>query len=285
MNPPPAFPFRRVDFSQAPFLTIWETTRSCALACRHCRAEAILGRDPRELTTEEGKDLIDQVAEMGTPILIFSGGDALNRDDLEELIAHAKNKSLRTGTIPAATSGLSRERILSLKAAGIDQIAFSLDAPNAALHDGFRGIDGAFDKTILAAGWVREAGVPLQINTCFGAWNYSLLEDMVGLVKELGVSFWEVFFLIPMGRGSEMQSLSAEQFESAFKRLHQLSREEDFVVKLTEAPHYRRYVSAAPPAPPDASSRFSPASAASREAWGFLLRRSIPARALCSSIT
>ncbi|HXY41202.1 MAG TPA: radical SAM protein, partial [Vicinamibacteria bacterium] len=90
----PSF-MRSVDFARSPFLVIWETTQSCALACRHCRASAQPGRDPSELTTEEGCRLIDQVAELGTPILILSGGDPVNRPDLTDLIRHGKQRGLR----------------------------------------------------------------------------------------------------------------------------------------------------------------------------------------------
>ena len=242
MSDTPPGPPAAVDFAQAPFLVIWETTRSCALACKHCRAEAVLQRDPLELTTAEGKSIIDQVAEMGTPILILSGGDSLNRSDLEVLIRHGKARGLRMATIPAATPLLTRERVRSLKEAGIDQLAFSIDGPNAALHDGFRGVPGSFAKTLEGAAYAREAGIPLQINTCFAAWNYPYLEELVSLIRSLGVVFWEVFFLIPMGRGQAMDSLTAEQFEVVFERMRRLNDEETFIVKLTEAQHYRRFV-------------------------------------------
>src|SRR3989338_7388217 len=137
-----------VDFSAAPFLVIWETTRSCALACKHCRADAILRRDPDELTTAEGKNLLDQAADMGTPIFILSGGDALMREDLEELVRHGKNRGLRMATIPAATALLTRERVRALKEAGLDQMALSIDGPDARLHYGFRGVVGSFAKTL-----------------------------------------------------------------------------------------------------------------------------------------
>lgn len=231
-----------VDFSLAPFLVIWETTRSCALACRHCRADAILGRDPSELSTSEGKDLLEQTAAMGTPIFILSGGDCLNREDLDDLIRHGKKLGLRMGAVPAATASLTRESVFRLKEAGLDQIAFSLDGPSIAVHDSFRGVDGSFERTRAGVAYAHEAGLPVQINTCFSSWNYAYLEEMIGMVRSLGITFWEVFFLIPMGRGTRLQSLSAMQFETVFERLHALSREVDFVVKLTEAQHYRRFV-------------------------------------------
>jgi radical SAM protein len=194
------------------------------------------------LTTDEGKALLDQIAAMGTPIVVMSGGDPLNRPDLEELVRHGKSAGLRVGTIPAATSNLTRERVGALAEAGLDQIAFSLDGPTAVLHDSFRQVAGSFAKTLEGAAFAREAGLPLQINTCFAAWNLPCLEDMVKLVTSLGIAFWEIFFLVPMGRGREMECLTAEQFEEVFARLHRLNDEVHFVVKITEAPHYRRHV-------------------------------------------
>jgi MoaA/NifB/PqqE/SkfB family radical SAM enzyme len=85
------------------------------------------GRDPRELTTAEGFDLIDQVAALGTPILILSGGDPVNRPDLFELVRHGKARGLRVATIPGATDSLTRELVQELKAAGLDQMAVSID--------------------------------------------------------------------------------------------------------------------------------------------------------------
>ena len=231
-----------MDFDRSPFLVIWELTRACGLACRHCRAEAIQGRDPGELGTGEGKRLIDDVAGMGTPILILSGGDPLERPDLEELIRHAKSAGLRVGTIPAATEKLTRARVRSLRDAGLDQLALSLDGPEPEAHDGFRGTPGAFHKTLQAARWAAEEGLPLQVNTCLGPWNAEALDDMIGLVKRLGIVFWEVFFLVPVGRGRGLESLRPERFESIFARMHALSHEKRFIVKLTEAQHYRRFV-------------------------------------------
>lgn len=232
----------RTDFSKAPFLAIWETTRSCALVCTHCRASALYGRDPRELTTEEGKNLLDQCAGMGIPIVILTGGDPLNRPDLSTLVRHGKSKGLRMGTIPAATDNITPERIRSLKDAGLDQVAFSLDAPDAALHDALRGVPGSYEKTLHAVALAHQAGLPVQINTCLASQNFGRLEEMVELVKKLDIVFWEVFFLVPVGRGAQLRSISAEQFEQAFERFHRLNSEVEFVIKLTEAPHYRRYV-------------------------------------------
>jgi len=231
-----------IDFTKAPLLVIWETTRSCELSCQHCRASAENRRDPRELSTAEGKKLLDDVKEMGTPLVIFTGGDPLQRDDLEDLIRHAKGIGLRAGSIPATTNRLTRERVQSLKDAGLDQMAVSLDGPNAARHDAFRRVDGSFAKAMQAAAWAREVGIPLQVNSCFGAWNFHEFDEMVALVESLGIVFWEVFFLVPTGRGSSLQSCTPEQFEVLFEKLFALSLRAPYVVKVTEAQHYKRYM-------------------------------------------
>lgn len=234
----PAF----VDFQRAPFLVIWETTQACGLACRHCRASARPFRDVGELSTAEGFRVLDQIAAMGTPLVVLSGGDPLNRPDLFELIRHGKSLGLRVATIPAATHALDRRVVESLKEAGLDQMALSLDYPRAALHDDFRGVAGAFEKTIAAAGWARDAGLPLQINTTVAAETAPYLAEMADLVEQLGVVFWEVFFLVPMGRGAVLTGLAPQDNERVFDLLYRTQKKGRFIVKVTEAPHYRRYV-------------------------------------------
>jgi len=231
-----------VDFAIAPFLVIWETTQSCALACRHCRASARLARDPLELTTAEGLAVIDQVADMGTPLLVLTGGDPLNRPDLEVFIRHAKTRKLRVATIPAATDRLTPAVVADLKKAGLDQMALSLDFPDAARHDAFRGVPGAFGKTLAAAEWARQIELPLQINTTVCGDTASSLEEMAALVEALGVVFWEVFFLVPTGRGAELAGLTAGACERLFAVIDRVQRRSSFIVKVTEAPHYRRFV-------------------------------------------
>lgn len=232
----------KVDLNQTPFVAIWETTRACDLACRHCRAEAIPDALPGELTTAEGKRLLDELADMGTPICVLSGGDPAKRKDLLELVRHGTERGMRMATIPAATPLLTRELVRGLKDAGLAQMALSLDGPNAEVHDSFRGVPGAFDRTIEGAMYAKEVGLPLQINTVFSEHNRRHFQAIADLVRELGVVFWEVFFLVPMGRGKELGQLNGTQFEEMFEKLAAVAKEVDFIVKITEAPHYRRYL-------------------------------------------
>ncbi|HEY7514041.1 MAG TPA: radical SAM/SPASM domain-containing protein, partial [Vicinamibacteria bacterium] len=124
----------------------------------------------------------------------------------------------------------------------LDQMAVSLDFPRAELHDAFRGVPGAFDKTIDAIAWAHEEGLPLQVNTTVCGDTAPFLEEMAAFVKGLGIVFWEVFFLVPTGRGSVLRGLSASECERLFETIYAVQRESPFLVKVTEAPHYRRHV-------------------------------------------
>ncbi len=231
-----------VDFSLSPFICIWEVTQACDLACRHCRAEAINWRDPQELSTQEGFKLIGEVRSMGTPVMVLSGGDPIKREDIFDLIRYGADLGLRMATIPAATQKLTLETVKELKGAGLAQMALSLDGPNAKIHDSFRGVPGAFDLTLRGAEYAHLVGLPLQINTTFSKYNFDAFDDIAQLVRALNVVFWEVFFLVPVGRGRLLQQMTAGQYEKLFQKLYSLSKEVSFIVKITEAPHYRRYV-------------------------------------------
>jgi radical SAM protein len=231
-----------IDFDQTPFVAIWETTRACDLACRHCRAEAIAERSEEELTTEEGFSLLEELAAMGTPICVLSGGDPAKRPDLCALVERGARAGMRMATIPAATPLLTKKLVQDLKDAGLAQMALSLDGPRAEIHDQFRGVPGAFDLTMQAARWAHEIGMPLQINTTFSEYNQGEFQAMARLVQELGIVFWEVFFLVPMGRGRELGQMNAQQFEALFEKLAAFARSVGFIVKITEAPHYRRFL-------------------------------------------
>ncbi|MFQ5789272.1 MAG: TIGR04053 family radical SAM/SPASM domain-containing protein [Acidobacteriota bacterium] len=231
-----------VDFDRTPFVAIWETTRACDLACRHCRAEAISEPLPGELSTREGIYVLDQLAEMGTPICVLSGGDPAKRKDLCALVKHGTRLGMRMATIPAATPLLNRELVFRLKSAGLVQMALSLDGPTAEIHDGFRGVPGAFERTMRGASYAQEAQLPLQINTVFSRHNWERFDAMAALVERLDPVFWEVFFLVPTGRGRELEQMNAQQYEELFARLAGLASRVSFIVKVTEAPHYRRYL-------------------------------------------
>jgi radical SAM protein len=232
----------QVDYDKTPFVLIWETTQACDLTCRHCRASAQPNHHPGELTTQEAEELLRQAAELGTPIFILSGGDPLKRPDLYHLIGHGADLGMRMATIPAATNLLTEDVVRRLKEAGLSQMAQSLDFPRAELHDNFRGVPGAFAKTMQAIEWTHKYNLPVQINTTLCGQSAPYIEEMAALIQRLGIVFWEVFFLVPMGRGADLGGLTAAQCEEIFAVLYRVQKTSRFLVKVTEAPHYRRYV-------------------------------------------
>ena len=223
-------------------MVIWETTQACDLACMHCRASAQPLRHPEELTTKEGFKLLADTAQMGTGVFVLSGGDPAKRPDLLDMVREGRRLGLRMGTVPAATPTLSPDLVRDLKQAGLDQMALSLDYPRADLHDGFRCVKGAFDKTLQAAEWAHQNNLPLQINTTLWAGSAPHLSEMAELVDRLQAVFWEVFFLVPVGRGEALDGIEARRCEELFAILHEVQKKSHFILKVTEAPHYRRYV-------------------------------------------
>jgi radical SAM protein len=231
-----------LEFDTRPVVVIWEVTQACDLACVHCRACARPERDAGELTTAEGKRLIDEVAEMGSPVFVLTGGDPLKRGDILELIRYARSRGVRPALSPSATPLLTREAIQALKEAGVFRLAVSLDGSTAEIHDGFRGVPGTYERALAAIAQARECGMPVQINTTVSQRTFHDFDRLAGVVEEAGVVLWSVFFLVPTGRATLDQVLTAEQTEDLFARLHALSKRVRFHIKTTEAPHYRRFL-------------------------------------------
>lgn len=231
-----------IDFNQRPFIAIWEVTQACDLACVHCRASAQPDRHPLELSTEEGKALIDQIAELQVPVFVLTGGDPIKRPDLFDLIRHARLRGVRVSLTPSATPLLTREIIVRLKEAGLARLAVSMDGASAATHDAFRGMSGSFARTLDAVRWANEIGLPVQINTTFSRRNIAEIDDIVDLIESLKITLWSVFFLVPTGRGKLNDLLNAEEFEEVFARIYGLSKTASFDIKTTEAQHYRRFL-------------------------------------------
>jgi len=228
------------DFDQAPFTIAWEVTRACAFACVHCRADAIPKRDPLELSTDEGYRLIDRLAEFGSPILIFTGGDPMMRRDLFDLIAYATDKGLRCSLTPTATALPTEERLENAKEAGIRRIALSLDAPTKEVHDAFRKVDGSWQRTMDILLRADRVGLSVQVNTTVSKFNIDHLPDMVPFIEQVGAVQWSVFFMVPTGRAQAKHMVSPEEHERTFNWLYELSKEAPFDIKATAAPMYRR---------------------------------------------
>ncbi len=238
----PKRPIVDVDFDRTPFTVAWEITRACAYACLHCRAEAQPKRDPRELTTAEGFRLIDQLVEVGGPILVVTGGDPMMRPDMLDLVGYAAKSGLRVALAPTATKLVTQARLQAAKEAGVARVQISLDGSCAQVQDAFRGRPGSFQQTLEILEDIRSAGLSLQVGTTVSRYNIDDLESLAGVVGEYGAVMWSLFFLVPTGRGKREDMVSPEEHERVFNWLYDLSKSAPFDVRTTAAQHYRRVV-------------------------------------------
>ncbi len=231
------------DFGVNPLMFYYEVTQACDLVCKHCRASAQACSHPEELTTDQSKSLIDQIATFPRkPHLVLTGGDPLKRGDIFDLIRHAVGAGLQVALTPSATPLATREALQQAKEAGVGRLGISLDGADAVTHDAFRGWEGSFERTMRILDDARQLGLGVQINTTITKRNLHQIEDMATLLSTQGIAMWSVFFLVPVGRGIDEERISPEQNEEVFDQLWQQSKRQPFGIKTTEAPHYRRFV-------------------------------------------
>ncbi|WP_313896117.1 TIGR04053 family radical SAM/SPASM domain-containing protein [Streptomyces sp. YIM 98790] len=233
---------QRQNVADRPFIVIWEATRACPLACRHCRAEAVPDRDPRELDTAAARELLAQVASFGrpAPLFVITGGDPFQRPDLLELIRHGRELGLSTAVAPSGTPTLTRQALREVHAAGAAALSLSLDGSTAGLHDGFRGVPGVFRWTLDAWDTALDLGMKVQINTTVTRHNLEDLPYIVRLVQAHRAVVWSAFFLVPTGRGSLLSGLTARETEDVLNFVYDVGL--SVPAKTTEAHHFRRVV-------------------------------------------
>lgn len=228
--------------TSSPTLVVaWEVTRACGYRCTHCRADAMPKPLPGQLTGDEARQMLTQLAQ-GVPgaTLILTGGDPLLRDDLEELVVHATGLGLRVALTPSATPRVTPQRLEALRDAGVRQVAISIDGAHPESHDGMRGIRGSHARSLRILSNAKGLGLPVQVNSTVTRRTIAELEELADLVTGVGAVMWSVFFLVAVGRGRHADMLSAEEHEDAFHLLADLQQRLPFRVKVTEAPPYRR---------------------------------------------
>ena len=218
----------------------WNTTNSCNLNCRHCYRNAGV-KSPEELSPEEGLALVDQIAEAGFKIMIFSGGEPLMREDIYTLTERARERGLRpvfgtNGTL------LDRQAARRLKSSGAVTVGISLDSADPVSHDHFRDQPGAWQKAVEGMTACREAGLPFQIHTTVMEWNLSEVERLTDFAVEIGAAGHHIFFLVPTGRAVdiETETLRAAQYESLLRRIMKKQTQVDIELKPTCAPQFIR---------------------------------------------
>jgi len=231
------------DFGRNPLMLYYETTLACDLVCKHCRASAQEQPDPQELSTEQSKALIDQVATFPRkPMMVMTGGDPLKRADLFDLIRYAVGRGLQIALTPSATPLATLEAFQRARDAGVRRLGISLDGADAETHDAFRGFDGSFARTMEMLENAKKLGMGVQINTSITRRNVHQVDAIAELLAKHQIAMWSAFFLVPVGRGIEEERIAPEEYETVFERLWHHANTKPYGVKTTEAPHYRRFV-------------------------------------------
>ena len=222
-------------------LVAWEVTRQCNLSCLHCRASAEMGPYPDELTTAEGLILLNQIREVGQPVVILTGGEPLLRPDIFELARHGHSLGLRMVMALNATL-LDLKYARKLKESGIQRISISMDGATAESHDFFRQVKGAYDGILKGIEAAKSVGLEFQINTTVTRHNLRDLARIQEKVLELGAVAHHIFMLVPTGRGRALsdQTISAKDYEDTLTWLVKRREEIPLSIKATCAPHYYR---------------------------------------------
>nr|WP_196594809.1 putative heme d1 biosynthesis radical SAM protein NirJ2 [Pectinatus sottacetonis] len=218
----------------------WNTTNACNMYCEHCYRDAGCKAD-EELSTSEGKRLLEQIAKAGFKIMIFSGGEPLIRPDIVELAAYAGKLGLRS---VFGTNGtlITEEMAQNLKNAGVMGMGISLDSMDKQKHNKFRNFAGAWEGAVRGMRNCRKAGLPFQIHTTVMDWNQHELEDITDFAVSEGAVAHHFFFLVPTGRAKtiEAESLRARAYEDVLTRIMKKQQEVKIELKPTCAPQFIR---------------------------------------------
>lgn len=241
-----------------PHVVAWNLTKRCNLRCTHCYISAGPTEDASdELTPGECLGLVDQLVEVNpSPMLILSGGEPLLRPDLPSLAAHAVK---RGATVVVGTNGtlLTADKVAMLKDAGVSGVAVSVDSLEPEAHDAFRGGSHALRRTIAALDHLRAQRLDFVIQTTASPANQDQIPQIVQWAAEQGAVCFNLYFLVPTGRGAELVDLPAERIESLLAQLAEAERAQrgSMMVRAKCAPHFIRHVHQTDPDSPVLSYR------------------------------
>jgi len=233
---------KKFDLKNSPWMTVWETTQACDIACREYGDAIQPQSDPLELDKEEARRLIQEIASLRPRIFLLNGADPLKRQDIFDLIKLAARLDLHPILAAQATPLLTRDAIFRLKQAGLSRLVLTLDGSSSELHDLIAGVHGSYARTIEATQWAEHARLPFQITTHLCERNFHDLEAMAALIKPFRATQWNIAFPVPRHAAQLEEMPSGRQFEDAFERIYRLAQSVPFKIRTSEAQHYRRYV-------------------------------------------
>jgi radical SAM protein with 4Fe4S-binding SPASM domain len=221
-------------------VVMWELTRACDLHCRNCTIGATDSRGANELTTYEAYKTIDQIAGLTPRELIMTGGDPLERGDIDQIVNYARRRGLDPALVLSPTSQLTGDAIERVERSGLTRIVLSIDGSTPEIHEARHGVHGTFAVTMWAAGTAKSANLAIEINTLITRRNAGDLEAIADLIRSIGIARWNLYFQVPLAT-SHTELISAAETEILFGIIDQIRGRETFAVRVIEAPHYRRY--------------------------------------------
>jgi len=229
-----------------PYAISWNTTYRCNLRCSHCYLDtnALTKQSAKELSTQEGLRLIDQMAELNPNLLlILTGGEPLLRKDIYELASYASQKGMM---VVLGTNGnlIDDDIARKLKESGVTGVGISLDSVEPGRHDQFRGIPDAWDDTLNGIEACRRQGIEFQIQTTVTRENFHEIPDIIEFSYNLGAKVFNLFFLVCTGKGQELTDITPQQYDQALHHLFDIQKKYQgkMMVGAKCAPHYRRIV-------------------------------------------
>lgn len=222
-----------------PLVMSYNVTRECNMKCSHCYINATDQKLQDELTTQEAKELIDQIYQVSSPLLILSGGEPLLRPDIFELIEYGSKKGLKMGL---GTNGYLINDVIAkkLKATGIATVSISIDSSIPAQHDEFRGVKGSWEKAVNACKMLRNNGILVQVNTTLTHDNYDQIDEIMTLAESIGVENFHLFFLVPTGRGVKLTDISPQKYEDMITKTFGKAYKHRLNVRPSCAPQFMR---------------------------------------------
>lgn len=220
-------------------LISWNITLKCPLRCAHCYVNAGEREAAGVLSTEEAYAVIDQICELGRPVVILSGGEPLMRDDIFKIARYGTQKGL---VMAMGTSGVLIDETCAreIRDSGIRKVAISIDSADPAVHDSFRGLAGAWERAVQGIRHCVNEGIGVQINTTVLSPDIKAIKDVVSLGTGLGVSDYQLFFPVPTGRGTGTPWLTPQVYEDLIREVLANWRDTGVNIRPTCAPQFRR---------------------------------------------
>jgi len=231
------------DFT--PFLISWNITKRCNLKCMHCYLDAAELSSPKgELSTQEAFSLIDEISKTApNAMLILTGGEPLLRDDVFDIAKYASSKGLM---VVLGTNGTMIDARIAcqIKESNIKGIGISIDSIKPESHDDFRGIQGAWQKTLSGIDVLKKHKIDFQLQVTVTKNNYNEIPFLIEYSIKSGARAVNVFFLVCTGRGQEMTDITPKQYEDMLKYLANAQKEyeDKIMVRARCAPHFLRVV-------------------------------------------